>query len=298
MLSDKENRAGELLKKRFRRKRAERIDDAMVQEGSLWYENFITNNSVLGYYAALIPGVKFGRGVSSFKDLANDNYRAILQALGTLDKEESSFFDAFIQSSFYACHSTNSHQVVNNQNDFILYSRRKLIENKVVFPVKNTSLKDRLGLANDDNVFFSLEVGLPPKKNPFDGAGSRFGRTVYKVPLQHPVFSTSSMVLFDQLKMTVPSCNIPGLSREGRRLLQSRSCTRRSICFYGRKSLPALALSVIVLARLLAEKDRMILLGFRTEGDLNELVRHLFRVEIRVPRMIGLKFGDYYKFKC
>ncbi len=297
MLSDKETLAGDLLKQRFRRKRAERINDAMVQQGALWYENFITNHSLLDILAVLIPGVRFGNGVSSFKDLAHHNYRSLLHALGTLEKEEVSFFDAFVQSSFYACHATNSPDVVNGQNDLILYSRRQLIENKVAFPGENTHRSDRLGLANDDNVFFSLEIGLSPKKNPLEGAGSRFGSSVYKIPLQHPVFSSSSMVLFDQLEMDVPNCYIPGLSWEANRLMERRSYTRRSICFYGRQSLPALALSIISLARLLAENDRMALLSFRSQSDLNDVIRYLFRVEIRVPRMMGLRFGSYHKFQ-
>ncbi|MDD2059023.1 hypothetical protein N5D52_20940 [Pseudomonas sp. GD03860] len=297
MLSDKEHQAGDLLKQRFRRNRAQRINAAMLRQGSLWYDNFLTNNSLLDYFAVVLPGVRFGQGLTDFKDLANHNYRSILQALGTLEREESAFFDVFIQSGFYACHSTNSEHVVNGQHDLVLHSRRKLIEDKVIFPKRNTDSCDLFGLANDDNVFFSLEVGLPPRKNPLSGAGSRFGRTVYKVPFQHPVFSSSSLVLLDQLEMDIPTCRIKGISDQAKTILNGRSYTRRSICFYGSKSLPALALSVISVARLLAEKDRMVLLGFRSEGDLNELVRNLFRVEIRVPRMVGIRFGDYYKFK-
>lgn len=297
MLSNKEHIVGDLVKNRFRRKRGERVNDTMVREGSLWYDNFLTNSSVLDNFAVLIPGIRFGEGLCDFKDLANENYRSILQALGTLESEEVSFFEAFMQSSFYACHSTSSQNVVNSKNDLILYSRRKLIENNVDFPRANTSSKDRLGLGNDDNVFFSLEVGWPPKKNPVNSAGSRFGSTVYKVLFQHPVFSTASMVLFDQLEMDIPDCRIKGISEEAKKILNGRPYTRRSICFYGRKSLPALALSVISVARLLSEADKVILLGFRSEDDINELIRNLFRVEIRVPRMMGIKFGEYYKFK-
>ncbi|MNJ06946.1 hypothetical protein D3C77_10390 [compost metagenome] len=298
VLSDKERWAGEWLKEKFRRNRAKKINNAMIKEGALWYQNFITNHSALDFLAVLIPGVRFGNGLSDFSDLANNNYGSLLKALGPLDCEESLFFDAFMRSSFYACHSTNSPAVVNAQGDLVLYSRRKLIEGNVALAVEHTCHSDIVGLANDDNVFFSLECGVSPKKSVVNGKGSRFGSTVYKVAFQHPVFSSASMVLFDQLIMNVPPCRLPGISEEAKTLIKGRAYTRRSICFYGRKSLPALALSVISVARLLAEKDRMILLGFRSEGDLNELVRNLFRVEIRVPRMVGIRGGEYYKFEC
>lgn len=296
MLTHQERIIGKLVVDRFRERRAERVNTEMVQKGPFWYDNFITNTPILEYFSALIPYLRFGSGISDFKDFSNNNYRAILQSLGVLNQEEKLFLSEFLTSDFYVSHATDSHKVINKSNDLVLFSRRKLIENWVGFNTSNTTYFDITGLANDDNVFFSLEIGIPPQKMPIGGNGSRFGRTIYKIPLSNQVFNSASLYLFDQFEMAVPDCRIAGISEEAKKILTSREYSRKSICFYGEKSIPALALSIIAASRLLSDEDRSILLSARTEKEKNNLMRYLFRIEIRVPRLVGIKHGSYYCF--
>lgn len=296
MLTNQDNKIGKLVVDRFRERRAERVNTEMVQRGSLWFDNFITNTPILDYFSVLIPNLRFGTGISDFKDFSNNNYRAISQSIGKLSNDEKLFFSEFLTSSFYVCHATNSQEVINVNNDLVLFSRKKLIESRIKFNMDNTAEEDISGLANDDNVFFSLEIGIPPQKMPIDGKGSRFGNNIYKIPLTNQSFDFSSLYLFDQLEMDIPNCRIAGISEEAKKILSSRTYSRKSICFYGKKSIPALTLSIIAAARLLSENDRSILLGARTDKEKNDLLRYLFRVEIRVPRLVGVKYGSYYRF--
>lgn len=177
-----------------------------------------------------------------------------------------------------------------------MFSRRKLKENRIKFNTDNTSDDDIAGLANDDNVFFSLEIGTPPQKIPIGDKGSRFGRVIYKIPLTNNIFNSASLYLFDQLARDIPDCRIACVSEEAKTILNTRKYSRKSICFYGRKSIPALALSIIAAAGLLSDMDREILLKAITDKEKNDLIRFLFRIEIRVPRLVGVNFGGYYRF--
>lgn len=295
MLTHQERSLGKLVIERFRKRRSERINNLMVKEGAYWYDNFITRTSLLEGLSLLIPGLKFGKKVYDYQDLGNENYRALLRSIGKLDDHELLFFKTFIASHFYVCHATNN-PAIATKKDMVLFSRRKLIEQGVKFNTYNTAYVDIAGLANDDNVFFSLEIGAWPQKASAVGGGSRFGNTYYKVAYIDPSFDFSSLYLFDQALMDIPHCKISDISEEAKRILTSRQYTRKSICFYGRKSLPALALSIISATRLLPERDRLVLLGARTEKEKNELLHYLFRIEIRVPRMVGIKHGGYYRF--
>ncbi|ATF92623.1 hypothetical protein [Cedecea neteri] len=295
MFTSRERSLGKLVVERFRKRRAERINNLMVKEGAYWYDNFITRTSLLEGLSLLIPGLKFGEDVNDFRDLGNSNYRALLRALDKLDDHELQFFKTFINSHFYVCHATNN-PAIATKKDMVLFSRRKLIEQDIKFNTYNTAYVDIAGLANDDNVFFSLEIGARPQKTIPGAGGSRFGNTYYKVAYTDPSFDFSSLYLFDQALMDIPQCKISDISEEAKAILNSRKYTRKSICFYGRKSLPALALSIISATRLLPERDRLVLLGCRTEKEKNELLRYLFRIEIRVPRLVGIKHGGYYRF--
>lgn len=173
------------------------------------------------------------------------------------------FFSAFLTSNFYVSHATNSQEVISKSNGLVLFSRKKLIESGTEFNTDNTTSDDILGLANDDNVFFSLEIGIPPQKTPINSKGSRFGKTIYKVPLKNQAFNSASLYLFDQFKMDIPNCKIAGISEEAKKILSTRGYSRKSICFYSRKSIPALALSIIAAGRLLSENDLSIRGQFR-----------------------------------
>lgn len=112
MLTNQERKIGELVIDRFRERRAERINSEMVQKGSFWFDNFITNTPILEYFSVLIPNLRFGIGVSDFKDFLNNNYRALLRSIGSLNNDEKLFYSSFLTSIFYASHATNSPAVV------------------------------------------------------------------------------------------------------------------------------------------------------------------------------------------
>ncbi len=297
MPTPKEHHYGKMVVDRFREKRANRVNNEMIKKGLLWYENSVPNTPILERLAHIIPEIKVGEGISNFRDLGNENYRTLLRSLGKLDDSEQLFFKTFINSNFQACHATVVEDYDDKDGkDMVLFSRKKLIENNIVFNTQNSPEVDIISLANDDNVFFSLEIGTMPQKIA-SGGGSRFGIDYYKVSYSESAFDYSSLYLFDQLTMQIPSCRITGISNEAQKILNTREYTRRSICFYGRKSLPGLVLSIIAVTRLLPEKDRQVVLGARTEKEKNNLLRYLFRIEIRVPRIVGIKYGDYKFFR-
>lgn len=98
------------------------------------------------------------------------------------------------------------------------------------------------------------------------------------------------------MDMVIPDCRLEGISAEAKSILGKRKYIIKSICFYGRKSIPSLALSIIAAARLLSENDRCIFLRARSEREFNNLIRYLFRVEGRTPRMVRIKSDNYYRF--
>lgn len=97
MLTEQKRTIGKLVIKRFRERRAERINNKMVKNGVLWFDIFITNNSLLGYLSVLIPGVKIGNNTSKFNWLVNQNHWTLAKSIGRLEYDESLFFNVFIK---------------------------------------------------------------------------------------------------------------------------------------------------------------------------------------------------------
>ncbi|MDX7986818.1 hypothetical protein FE392_05650 [Xenorhabdus sp. 12] len=269
--------AGTKFRDHYRHSMATKTNDKMINTGLFWCDK-----RHLGLPA-----------------LSKTNLDALKAKLNPLTIDERNFYRRFLAADFYAVHATNSQEVMNSQADLVLFSRKKLIEKNITFPEENTSRRDIDMIASDDNVFFSLEIGVKPSKNPRDGKGSRFGNTLYKIPFTHSIFDFSSMALLDLLELKTPTCQIRGLSHDGKNTLSNRSYLykRHSLSFYGRKDiLNALALSMIEVARELNAKDQKVILSASSDDEFNDILRGLFRVEIRVPNMAGVKFGQYFRF--
>ncbi|PHM45174.1 type III secretion system effector and immunogenic protein OspC2 [Xenorhabdus mauleonii] len=279
ILTDQEKNdiAGTTFRDRYRHLVATKTNDKMINTGKFWRRK---------------------RNLS-LPTLSKTNLDELKARLNPLTIEERDFYRRLLGADFYAVHATNSQDVMNRQADLVLFSRKKLIAKNIPFPEENTNRHDIDMIASDDNVFFSLEIGLKPSKNPIDGKGSRFGNTLYKIPFTNSIFDFSSMALLDLLTLETPSCQIGGLSREGLRTLSMRFYLykRHSLCFYSRKDiLNGLALSIIEVARELNAEDQKVILSASSDDEFNDILRGLFRVEIKVPNMVGVVFGQYFRF--
>jgi len=258
--------AGEKILRNTRNRWSSQTSESMMRNGILWQ-----------------PGKK------TIDDYSVHNYHALRIALGKLTIQEQSFFNTLSQAPFYAVHCTDSLDVVNKNNDLILYSRKKLISKGIRFNADNTQPIDISMLGNDGYVFFSLEVGSPLLKS-----SSRFGSIFYKITYSHPVFRNSSMVLTDQVALVIPRCHIPELSREAVRILEVRQLDRLAIIFNGKMlSVLGLAYSIILTNRSLPVADQKIVLSARTHTELSNVVNSFYRPEIRVPKMVGIKSDEY-----
>lgn len=258
--------AGEKILHNTRNRWSSQTSESMMRNGILWQ-----------------PGKK------TIDDYSVHNYHALRIALGKLTIQEQSFFNTLSQAPFYAVHCTDSLDVVNKNNDLILYSRKKLISKGVRFNAGNTQPIDISMLGNDGYVFFSLEVGSPLLKS-----SSRFGSIFYKIAYSHPVFRNSSLVLTDQVALVMPRCHIPELSREAVNILEKRAFNRLSIIFNGKMlSILGLTYSIILDCRSLPPADQKIILSARNNAQLSNVVNSFFRPEIRVPKMVGIKSDEY-----
>ncbi len=271
-----------------RKKRANDSFLRMQKNGALLRDNFFTSTE---FKSTLLAMVLISYGAErDLKKQADDNFTSSTLALNL---KERRFFQRFLKQDFYLTHATNAN-LLSASGDLNIYSRKRLMEKRVLFPADNSSDMDVRGLGNDDYVFFSLEVGVPLSKT-----DSRFGTTLHKINFSQENFRHASLCLFDQLELTVPQPKIDKLSNEGKSILSKRPEPERlSIFFNGRdESLKGLAYNIIKLARMLPEQDQDVLLSADQPAQMNKLINYLFRPEVRVPRMVGIKSGDFYTFK-
>ncbi|WP_340609842.1 hypothetical protein [Xenorhabdus bharatensis] len=275
-VEEKKNLVALRLQDVYRQSVSIRVNNKMLKKGGVWNNNFS------------LPGL-------SKINIKNLKEKVKVDSL-TIDEKD--FYQRFLDAKFYAVHATNSPKVIDKESNLTLFSRNKLIEKGISFPKKNTTLVDRTWIANDDNVFFSLEVGFAPSKNPRENKGSRFGNTIYKIPFIAPVFDCASMVLFDQIELENPRCHINGLSSQAKSLLERRfKPNPNDICFYDRKDiLNSIALSIIEITRRFKEKDKKIILGASSDKEFNDILRSFFRIEIRVPNTVMIAHEKYFRF--
>ncbi|WP_139225617.1 hypothetical protein [Paracidovorax konjaci] len=175
----------------------------------------------------------------SLKNLSSANLSKLRQRLGQLNTAESAMFDAFTQQKFFATHFTNANllekplfydrrispfdhlknsvieQLQTLWNGFLestlelpedestrldkgptmaLYSRQRLTNGRIGFDRKNTTESDIFTKGDDNAVFFALECGKTPSK-----LSSRFGKSLYRVPFDEPVFEQVAWGALDDL---------------------------------------------------------------------------------------------------
>lgn len=62
-------------------------------------------------------------------------------------------------------------------------------------------------------------------------------------------------------------------------------------------SILSLARHIVLSTRVLSElSDRDVILNERNPDGLDRIMNYLFRPEVRVPKMVGIKKGEYYKY--
>lgn len=208
--------------------------------------------------------------------------------------QELDFIEKFIKQDFYLVHATNAN-IESENGDINIFSRKMLQDKKIKFNQWNSYPEDVYGLGNDDYAFFSLEVGPALKKN-----ASRFGSIVYKISASNGAFKFASLSLVDQLSMYFPNPKIPGLSYEGKIELKNRPYLKREEMFFHGldDSILSLARHIVLSTRFLSEQsDRDVILNERHPDKIDRIMNYLFRPEVRVPRMAGIKNLEYFKYR-
>ncbi|NDO82766.1 hypothetical protein CJP72_18915 [Citrobacter sp. NCU1] len=284
-----------------RKKRADNSFLRMQKKGSLLRDGFLSEAASMSGLAGGIfyltsslifnlPNV-FG-SERSIKGQALHNQNSLRTS--KFDKQEMNFIANFIKQDFYLSHATNAN-IENANGDINIYSRKMLQDKKIAFNESNSDFEDVNGLGNDDYAFFSLEIGPALKKQK-----SRFGNTIYKSSVSNGAFKFASLSLIDQLTMVFPEPKIPGLSYEGKVQLAGRpSLKREEVFFHGLDdSILSLANHIVLSTRVLSrQSDRDVILNERNPDKLDRIMNYLFRPEVRVPRMAGIKNGEYFKYR-
>lgn len=275
----------------IRARRANQALQRMEERGLYLRDGSITKTSNFkSWFFEGIPEFFYGNK-QDLKQLTKNNSK---NSRLELNEQENAFVEHFVRQDFYLSHATKAN-LLNEKNDLNIYSRRSLISKKIIFPKDNSTEFDVIGLGNDDYVFFSLEIGPMPSKQ----GKSRFGNIVHKISFSNEAFTHASLSLLDQIALTIPDAKIPGLSEEGKRILASRSKpATQDIFFTGRAdSLYSLAHSIVGATRLLSQEDKDVILNERNPQKLDRITNQLFRPEVRIPRMVGVKQGDFFTFK-
>ena len=284
-----------------RKKRADNSFLRMQNNGSLLRNGFLSE-------AASMPGLsgavfyltssllfKFPNAFGSERDikgqaLQNQNSLRAIE----FNEQENDFIENFIKEDFYLAHATNA-SIESENGDINIHSRKMLQDKKIVFNESNSDFEDVNGVGNDDYAFFSLEIGPALKKQ-----RSRFGNTVYKVSASNGAFKFASLSLVDQLTLDFPEPKIPGLSSEGNVQLAGRPSLKiEEVFFHGMDdSILSLARHIALSTRVLSKQsDRDVILNERNPDNLDRIMNYLFRPEVRVPRMAGVKNGGYFRYR-
>ncbi|WJD90493.1 hypothetical protein QRD25_24440 (plasmid) [Serratia marcescens] len=233
----------------------------------------------------------FGEEIN-VKELAVQNYKKLQNI--KFNTQEENFIDCFVRQDFYLVHATNAN-IENKSGDINIYSRKLLQDKGIFFNEDNSTHPDIHGLGNDDYAFFSFEIGPELKKQT-----SRFGNTIYKVSASNTAFKYASLSLVDQLVLDFPEPKIPGLSALGKKELSGRPEFKNSEVFFNgmKSSISSLSRHIALATRYLSQQsDIDLILNERNPERLERIMNYLFRPEVRVPKMAGIKKGGYFKYK-
>lgn len=181
-----------------------------------------------GIVFSVAPGLLRKAGLLGPKEaltvdkLSSINISRLRKRLGKLNQGEVDFFDRFTRQQFFATHFTDAKldHPSSSVSTMALFSRSKLDQRGISFNQDNTTHTDRHIKGDQDFVFFSLECGEEPQK-----LSSRFGKTLYRVPFDAPVFRQVAWGTLDDIIVDVDEHKnidryIPGLNEAERDVIR------------------------------------------------------------------------------
>lgn len=274
----------------------------MLDKGSIWKtaSQVFRNAGLLGPQESL-----------AVESLSSINLTRLRRQLGTLTESEVRLFDRFTQQVFFATHFSDAEldHASSAGSTMSVFSRQKLHHRAIGFNRENTTGVDILMKGDDGFVFFALECGEEPSK-----FGSRFGKTLYRVPYDSPVFQQVAWGALDDLLNTdldTPDVDRyqPGLDDVERSAIKHEAGhARRKFqeqpeafddIFAGKDLLAGAALSIIAKLRAVNKQLQAPPMTGQPEGqvhplvekllsshsprDINSLLATFHRPEVRVP---------------
>ena len=174
-----QQRAAQLITTAFRKSISIKSERYMLENGALWK--------------------KWSPETKSIDRLSKENISRLRKELALLSDHEKNFMENFTKQEFYGTHFTSANPINSQKNVAILYSRKKLINQKIDFAKYNTFHSDIRAAAHEDYVFLSLECGETEKKH-----RSRFGRTLLRFNIDTPQFSSAWLSLNDMVAPNFP----------------------------------------------------------------------------------------------
>lgn len=269
-----EEQASNIITKNFRKMISDKSYSHMFSEGEIWKKDI--NNP---------------EGFVTMQKISSKNISMLSKELAPLSEKEIIFFDRISKLEFTATHATNG-DVINEKNTLTLLSRKKLEERKTNLPWgSHGTSSDMEKFGNDDFVFFAIEPGTGGfKKN------SAFGRTMYTINFNNPVFTQVSWVslqeqLFSETGNTKK--HIKNISKEAHDILSHQEIPVKENMFLVKDFKTALALSLIKKFRELPKEDQDILLSANDDYTFNSIINGIYRPELKVPRHIFINNGGY-----
>ncbi|MCS4496689.1 hypothetical protein NXS97_21305 [Pantoea sp. B623] len=236
-------------------------------------------------------------GIKCVKSISGNNLRNLYKKIGKLSHYEIVFLKRFFGTNFLLTHTTNQN-ILDESGHAKLFSRQKLLNKGIAFPLANTQEADLKQLATDDHVFFSIEESGQKGK-----VHSRFGRYKFSFPLENVSSSKNALMhLFDPITKAFP---YPPKWLKGFECLDENDqntvmkhlnehvngLNTLNSFFHGDHILPGLAFSIIERCRYLPEKMNKDILE---KSDLNSVINGLFRPQILFPKQFIAKPVDIH----
>ncbi|AUT25706.1 DUF4116 domain-containing protein [Escherichia marmotae] len=266
--------ASNIITKNFRKMISDKSYAHMFSEGEIWKESI--NNA---------------KGFATMQKISSENISMLSKELAPLSEKEIVFFDRISRLGFTATHATNGN-IINQKNTLTLFSKKKLEERNTALPWgSHAASPDIKTLGNDDFIFFAIEPGTGGLKK-----SSRFGKTMYAINFNMPVFSQVSWIsLQEQIFSETGNTknHISNISEEAHNILSFKELSLKENMFLVKDFKTGLALSLIKKFRELPLKDQDNLLSANDNDSFNSIINGIYRPELKVPRHIFIKDGDY-----
>jgi hypothetical protein len=249
-----------------------KVQNKMIATGTMWKEQ---------------------DGINEFTTViaqSKKNLSALREQLTPLSEDESRFVERFLKEPLFITHATDSRADVDILDGSVnLLSRQKFEDHNADFAENHTIWLDRSQIASQDNVFFSLEAGVVPKK-----PASRFGDRLLRFSFDQPrILSAATLHLEDPGAEYYSSVdgkfpvieNYKGKNdvENVKENLENRELKPLADFFHGHDMKIGLSLSIIaacVNSDMPEDMKKSMLEG----TDLNDLINRLFRPTIMVPK--------------